>query len=118
MLELLAQAGEIFPEQVTTNSLTQNLVYALGTVGALSVVAGLVVLDAASVRRLNVFNSTIEKLVGFFIGFSVYFLIGFAIWNWQYNEAFEVANPLGQSSSWLCSRGSSTSCSTSRSRSG
>ncbi len=34
MLELLAQAGEIFPEQVTTNSLTQNLVYALGTVGA------------------------------------------------------------------------------------
>ena len=85
--------GEIFPEQVTTNSLTQNLVYALGTVGAPAVVAGLVMLDAASVRRLNVFNSTIEKLVGFFIGFAVYFLIGFAIWNWQYNEAFEVAEP-------------------------
>ena len=97
MFELLAQSGEIFPEQVTTNSLTQNLVYAMGTVGALSVVAGLVVLDAASVRRLNVFNSTIEKLVGFFIGFATYFGIGFAIWNWQYNEAFEVPNPLGQS---------------------
>lgn len=97
MLELLAQAGEIFPEQVTTNSLTQNLIYASGTVGALMVVVGLVMLDAASVRRLNVFNSTIEKFVGFFIGFAVYFGIGFAIWNWQYNEAFEVANPLGQS---------------------
>lgn len=97
MLELLAQSGEIFPEQVTTNFLTQNLVYASGTVGALLVVVGLVMLDAASVRRLNVFNSTIEKFVGFFIGFTVYFLIGFAIWNWQYNEAFEVVDPLKQS---------------------
>jgi ammonia channel protein AmtB len=97
MLELIAQAGEIFPEQVTTNSLTQNLVYASGTVGALFIVVGLLMLDAASVRRLNVFNSTIEKLVGFFIGFTVYFVIGFALWNWQYNQAFEIPNALGQS---------------------
>jgi ammonia channel protein AmtB len=93
---LLAQAAE-FPEQVTTNQLLQNVVYASGTVGALIVVAGLVMLDAGGVRRPNVFNATIEKLVGFFIGFATYFLIGFALWNWQYNEAFEVANPLGQS---------------------
>jgi ammonium transporter, Amt family len=93
----IAQAGEIFPEQVTTNQLLQNLVYASGTVGALLVVVGLVMLDAGGVRRPNVFNATIEKLVGFFIGFATYFLIGFALWNWQYNEAFEVANPLGQS---------------------
>jgi Amt family ammonium transporter len=94
---LLAQAGDIFPEQVTTNQLLQNLVYASGTVGALIVVAGLVMLDAGGVRRPNVFNATIEKLVGFFIGFTTYFAIGFAFWNWQYNEAFEVPNPLGQS---------------------
>ena len=93
----IAQAGEIFPEQVTTNQLLQNVVYASGTVGALLVVVGLVILDAGGVRRPNAFNATIEKLVGFFIGFSTYFLIGFAFWNWQYNEAFEVANPLGQS---------------------
>jgi ammonia channel protein AmtB len=93
---LLAQAAE-FPEQVTTNQLLQNVVYASGTVGALMVVVGLVMLDAGGVRRPNVFNATIEKLVGFFIGFATYFLIGFALWNWQYNEAFEVANPLGQS---------------------
>jgi Amt family ammonium transporter len=94
---LLAQAGDIFPEQVTTNQLLQNLVYASGTVGALIVVVGLVMLDAGGVRRPNVFNATAEKLVGFFIGFATYFLIGFAFWNWQYNEAFEVSNPLGQS---------------------
>jgi ammonium transporter, Amt family len=93
-LTLLAQ---VFPEQVSTNQLLQNVVYASGTVGALFVVVGLVMLDAGGVRRPNVFNSTIEKLVGFFIGFATYFGIGFAFWNWQYNQAFEVPNPLGQS---------------------
>jgi ammonium transporter, Amt family len=93
---LLAQAAE-FPEQVTTNQLLQNVVYASGTVGALMVVVGLVMLDAGGVRRPNVFNATIEKMVGFFIGFATYFVIGFSLWNWQYNQAFEVPNALGQS---------------------
>jgi ammonia channel protein AmtB len=95
-MALLAQAAQ-FPEQVTTNQLLQNVVYASGTVGALMVVVGLVMLDAGGVRRPNVFNATIEKMVGFFIGFTTYFIIGFALWNWQYNEAFEVPNALGQS---------------------
>ena len=95
-MTILAQAAQ-FPEQVTTNQLLQNVVYASGTVGALMVVVGLVMLDAGGVRSANVFNATIEKMVGFFIGFATYFVIGFALWNWQYNVAFEVANPLGQS---------------------
>ncbi|HXF97001.1 MAG TPA: hypothetical protein VNJ46_00120 [Gaiellaceae bacterium] len=94
---LLAQAQPQFPEQVTTNSLVQNLVYASGTVGALVIFAGLLLVDLGGVRRVNVFTATIEKLIGFFIGFATYFLIGFAIWNWQYNQAFGVENALWQS---------------------
>src|ERR687898_2443734 len=97
MLSLIAQAGEIFPEQVTTNSLTQNVVYAGGTVGALVILAGLLMVDIGGVRRVNVFDSVIQKLIAFFIGFTVYFLIGFAIWNWQYYVAFDVADPYWQS---------------------
>src|ERR671910_2261623 len=93
---LLAQVAPEFPEQVTTNSLVQNLVYASGTVGALSIFAGLLLVDLGGVRRVNVFDAMIQKLVGFFIGFFVYFLIGFAIWNWQYYVAFDVANPYWQ----------------------
>ena len=48
-------------------------------------------------RRVNVFDATIQKVVGFFIGFVVYFVIGFAIWNWQYYVAFDVADPYLQS---------------------
>src|ERR687898_1623152 len=97
MLSLIAQAGEIFPEQVTTNSLTQNVVYAGGTVGALVILAGLLMVDIGGVRRVNVFDSVIQKLIGFFIGFVVYFLIGFAIWNWQYYVAFDIPDPYWQS---------------------
>lgn len=71
-------------EQVTLNSLVQNLVYASGTVGAIMVVVGLLLIDAGTVRRENVLTTTIEKLVGFFIGFATYFTIGFAFWAAQY----------------------------------
>jgi ammonium transporter, Amt family len=94
---LLAQAQGLFPEQVTNNSLTQNIVYASGTVGALVILAGLLLVDMGGVRRVNVFNTVIEKVIAFFIGFVIYFLIGFAIWNWQYYVAFDVPDPYWQS---------------------
>jgi ammonium transporter, Amt family len=94
---LLAQATPEFPEQVTTNSLLQNVVYASGTVGAIMILAGLLMVDTGGVRKVNVFAAAIEKMVGFFIGFVVYFLIGFAIWNWQYYVAFDIDNPYWQS---------------------
>lgn len=92
----LAQA-EPFAEQVTTNQLAQNIVYAVGTVGALSILAGLLLVDMGGVRRVNQFDSTIQKVIGFFIGFVTYFVIGFAIWNFQYNVAFDVPDPYWQS---------------------
>jgi ammonia channel protein AmtB len=93
---LLAQTAPQFPDQVTTNSLVQNVVYASGTVGALVILAGLLAVDLGGVRRVNVFAATIEKLVGFFIGFAVYFFVGFAIWNWQYYVAFDYDSPYWQ----------------------
>ena len=93
----LAQATPQFPDQVTTNSLLQNLIYASGTVGAIMILAGLVMVDSGGVRRVNVFAAAIEKMVGFFIGFVVYFLIGFAIWNWQYYVAFGIEDAYWQS---------------------
>ena len=97
LLTVFAQAQDIFPEQVTTNQLTQNIVYVSGTVGALVILAGLLLVDVGGVRRVNVFDTVIQKLIAFFIGFVVYFLIGFAIWNWQYYVAFDIPDPYLQS---------------------
>lgn len=74
----------IFAEQVTLNQLLQNLIYGSGAVGAILVVVGLLMIDAGTTRKDSVFNSTIEKTVGFFVGFTVYFLIGFGFWAAQY----------------------------------
>jgi len=73
-----------FAEQVTVNQLVQNVVYATGALSALFVVVGLLLIDVGGSRRRSGFNSTAEKLIGFFIGFVTFFLIGFAIWASQY----------------------------------
>lgn len=74
----------IHAEQVSLNSLVQNLVYASGTVGAIMVVVGLLMIDAGTTRRKSLFNSTIEKVMGFFLGLATYFIIGFGFWAAQY----------------------------------
>ncbi len=78
------EAAIAFPEQVTLNMLVQNIVYASGTVGAIFVVVGLLLIDAGATRRKNRFNAVVEKMVGFFVGFATYFLVGFGIWASQY----------------------------------
>jgi len=83
-MDLFMSEVAVFAEQVTTNQLLQNLLYASGTVGAIFVVVGLIMVDTGGVRRRNVFNATIEKMIGFFIGAATYFLVGFAIWASQY----------------------------------
>ncbi|MEX2124447.1 MAG: hypothetical protein WD795_11190 [Woeseia sp.] len=77
-------AATPFAEQVTLSMLVQNVVYASGTVGAIFVVIGLLLIDAGAVRRKNRFNAVVEKMIGFFISFATYFLIGFALWTAQY----------------------------------
>lgn len=74
----------IYAEQVTLNSLVQNILYASGTVGAILVVVGLLLIDAGTARRKSLFNSTIEKTLGFFLGFATYYCIGFGFWAAQY----------------------------------
>ncbi|OBY24671.1 ammonium transporter [Leisingera sp. JC1] len=74
----------IHVQQVTLNSLVQNILYASGIVGAILVVVGLLLIDAGTARRRNLFNSTIEKTLGFFLGFATYYVIGFGLWAGQY----------------------------------
>lgn len=81
---MVAAAAAPFAEQVSVGMLVQNVIYASGTVGAIFVVIGLLLIDAGAVRRKNRFNAVVEKTVGFFISFATYFLIGFALWAAQY----------------------------------
>jgi Amt family ammonium transporter len=81
---MAVELATVFAEQVSLSQLVQNLVYASGVVGAIFVVVGLLLIDIGGTRTQHSFNSGIEKVIGFFIGFSAYFLIGFAFWASQY----------------------------------
>lgn len=81
---MVIAAATPFAEQVSLSMLAQNIVYASGTVGAIFVVIGLLLIDVGAVRRANRFESVAEKMIGFFISFATYFLIGFALWAAQY----------------------------------
>ena len=91
----------VFAEQVSLNQLVQNVVYASGTVGAIFVVVGLLLIDAGTTRRKSLFNSTIEKVMGFFIGFTVYFCVGFGFWAAQYYVMVEATMTDSLKDWWL-----------------
>ncbi len=75
---------QIYTDQVSVASLVTNTIYASGTVGAILIVAGLLLADAGTVRRRNLLNSMAEKFIGFFIGALLYYIVGFALWASQF----------------------------------
>ena len=92
-----------FKDQVTTDQFSQNFFYAMATVAVVLAVAGLCFVEAGLVQRRNVLDSIVQKLTGFMIGTAAYAAIGFAIWNWQFYDAFGVKNAYSQAISdwWL-----------------
>jgi ammonium transporter, Amt family len=89
-------AQELFTDQITTDKFVQNMLYIVGAAAALIFLAGLMMVDLGTVRRKNVLDVTVQRIVGFFLGALGYYIIGHAIWNWQYYDAFEFANPYTQ----------------------
>ena len=87
---------EQFPEQASTNYLMSTFIYTLGAVAVLLVIVGLVLVDMGLVRRRNVLDTTVQKIGAAMVGGLGTLLIGYPIWQWQFNQAFGVPQPLWQ----------------------
>jgi len=83
-----------FPEQVNVESFADNLLYVLAASAVVLVVAGLILIDLGTAKRRNVLDLTVQRFIGFLIGTLSYFIVGYGIWIWQFNEAFAVDNAL------------------------
>jgi Amt family ammonium transporter len=87
---------EQFPEQASTNWIMATFIYIVGTCAVLLVVAGLVFIDKGLVRRRNVLDTTVQKIGAAMVGGLGTLLIGYPIWQWQFNQAFGADQPLWQ----------------------
>jgi Amt family ammonium transporter len=92
---MLAQAG-FFPEQVSTETVVDNFLYIFAAAAVVLVVGGLILIDLGVVKRKNMLDTAVQRIVGFMVGTLSYLFIGYAIWIWQFNSAFSIPNPLGQ----------------------
>jgi ammonia channel protein AmtB len=87
-------AQEFFKEQVSVESFADNLLYVLAASAVVLVVAGLILIDIGTAKRRNILDLTVQRFVGFLIGTLSYFIVGYAIWIWQFNSAFAVPDAL------------------------
>lgn len=88
--------AEPFGDQVNTDAFMQNFFYIMSSTSVVLAVFGLVLIDAGLVRRVNALSTAIQKLIVFMVGTGAYMVAGFALWNYQYNQAFGVSNGLTQ----------------------
>jgi Amt family ammonium transporter len=82
---LLAQAQR-FEEQATTQIFVEDVLYAVAALAVLLVVLGLTLIDTGLARRKNVLDTALQKLAAAFIAGFTTFIVGYAIWNWQFYQ--------------------------------
>ncbi|MDT7710797.1 MAG: hypothetical protein QOG20_6404 [Pseudonocardiales bacterium] len=92
-----------FPDQVSEASYLQDVFYALATVCLLFVVGAVGLIDAGLVRRKNMLDTWVQKLVCALLAGGALAIIGYAIWEIQFYQALGIPSPITQAISdwWL-----------------
>lgn len=85
-----------FPAQVTEGSYLQDIFYAVATVCLLFVVGAVGLIDAGLVRRKSLLDTWVQKIICAMIGAGSLSVVGYAIWEIQYYQAFGIAHPVTQ----------------------
>jgi ammonium transporter, Amt family len=85
-----------FLDQVNLTSFYGDLLYSIGAAAVILVILALGFVDTGLVRRKNVLDTWVQKITAAMIAGMGTLLGGFGIWQWQFNSAFGVPNPLGQ----------------------
>jgi ammonia channel protein AmtB len=85
-----------FAQQVSLTNFTLDVFYALASVCLFLVVVAFGLIDHGLVRGKNTVDTWVQKLISALVSGLAFIFIGYGIWNWQFNQAFGVANPLGE----------------------
>jgi ammonia channel protein AmtB len=77
---------EVFPDQATTQIFLEDLLYSVASLAVVLVVLGLTLVDIGLVRRKNVLDTAVQKLTAALIAGLTTFVIGYALWAWQFYQ--------------------------------
>ncbi len=94
LLAQLASAKGFDESQVSTHAQIATAYYVIGLVAIALAVAGVFIFDAGLSRRGNVLHTLVQKLAAAMVGGLAMAVIGFAIWDIQFTQAFGSASPV------------------------
>ena len=91
-----------FPKQETVAQFGLDIMYLIAAVSVVLAVVGLIMVDTGLVRRQNILDNVVQKVIGFLIATGAYAIVGFGVWEWQFYKAFDLGS-YGQAISdwWL-----------------
>lgn len=90
------QLALAFAEQVSTDVYLKSVFYVVCTAAIVVGVIALTLIDLGLARSNSAIDTVTQKIVATIAGAAGFAVVGYAIWNWQYNIAYGVENPLGE----------------------
>jgi len=99
-------AVKTYPDQVNTNAFLEDIFFGFATVSLVFIVAAIGLIDAGLVRRKNVLDTWVQKLIAALIAGGAMAAIGYSFWIVQFYQAFEIPHPVTQAIKdyWLAGR--------------
>ncbi|UGS37205.1 hypothetical protein [Capillimicrobium parvum] len=86
----------VFKDQTTIDVFAQDIFYGVAVAALFLAAVAIAFVDAGGVRRKNLVDTWVQKLLAMLIAGGAMMLIGYGIWEWQFNQAFGVPDPLGE----------------------
>lgn len=94
LLAQLASAEGFDETQVSTHAQVATAYYVIGLVAIALAIAGVFMFDAGLSRRGNVLHTLVQKLAAATVGGLAMAVLGFAIWDIQFTQAFGSESPV------------------------
>jgi ammonium transporter, Amt family len=93
----------MFKAQVSSDVFFSDFFYATAAIAVIVGIIGLGFVDSGLSRSKNVLDSWVQKLVAGFCAALGFVIIGYALWQWQFNTALGIKSPLAKAISgwWL-----------------
>ena len=86
----------LFRSQLTIENYYLDFLYSLAAMCVVLIVLGIGFIDGGLVRTKNVLDAWVQKIGAAIIGGLSTLVFGYALWQWSFNQAFGVPNPLKQ----------------------